>query len=1036
MEFRILGQIQALSENGPIEIGWARERHILAILLLAPGQPVPVKSLISRIWDDDQASNARSQIHQNVARIRKWLPNGGANLRNRAGAYVLDIAEESVDLHRFRMLRARARAVQATGDREQAIRLLREASLLWRGEPLSGLTGSWADRTREVIEEELLSALIERADLELQIGLHADLVGELRDLIVQYPLNERLVEMQMLALYRSGRLAEALAVYRDTQRRFHDELGSETSHKLRELHQRILRSDPTLLPRPRLAAQPPSGLPRDVFNFTGRAEEISQLTAMAAARATAVTVLRVDGMAGVGKSTLALHVAHMLAPRYADGQIYLDLYGHRSENAALDPFDALTRLLRAIGIPGERIPKSLDEGATLWRTELARRRMLIVLDDATGHEQIRHLLPGAPGSLVLITSRRRLAGLDDAPPLTLNPLPHDDAITLLGRIIGPRLSRETEDVAKVVELCGYLPLAIVLAGQQFGGRTSWRVSDVVARLSEKGRRLAELRAENREVIAAFECSYQELDNRHRQTFRSLGLHPSPEITIDCAAALLSEDRATTERLLDGIHDHHLITEPIRGRYCFHDLIWEYARSLAENDPAPQRRAAMARVLDFYLHLADQADRMLPPFRARPHIEIAHVPQVRPEFRSADEAREWLEKEMDNLIHLIRYASADGWARHATLFPHVLSHFLEAGGNWKEATYLHELAISGWRELADQPGLARALAEASKVNWRIGNYEQAIRFATEGLAIRRALNDQSGIAELLDQFGRIYWHRADFETAREYCREALNIRKMLGDHHEEVNSLNHLAILAWHLGDYIQAADQFQEALRVSKEIGDDRGQMITLNNVQEVELRLGRYASARRHLEQAAVLESEMSRQHQATWLANSGNLRRELGEYNSALDFYRKALQIYNELGDRRANSEILNETGFCLGSMNREGESLIHHQHALTGALELSDRYLESKALFGLGEVHRRAHRHNVALEHYRRALGIARDIKDIYQESLILDRMGLSLFHSQERAEAEACWREAATNFDRLGVPEARTTRARLDRSIDTG
>ncbi|GAA0989516.1 BTAD domain-containing putative transcriptional regulator [Acrocarpospora macrocephala] len=985
---------------------------------------------MNKIWDDDPPPKARSGIHTNMSRIKARLQDIGedAYLHHRSGAYVLETDPENVDYHRFRQLRAQARTIEGTGDGEQAAQLLREAVGLWRGEPLGGLSGSWVARTRQNLDDEFLAASVERSKLELRLGHHADITAELAELIARYPYDEKLVELQMLALHRSGRVTSALEVYRAAHRRLTTDHGTETGHRLRELHQRILRGDPSLRPAPRRRPDAPNNLPRDVFTFTGRTDEIRQLTAMAAARANAVTVLAVDGMPGVGKTALALHLAHRLTPEYPDGQLYLNLYGHHAEQSSVDAATALGRLLRVLGVPAAQIPQGLEERATLWRTELARRRMLIVLDDATGHDQIGHLLPGTPGCLVLITSRRRLAGLDDVLSVTLDALPPDDATTLFDRVIGPRRHREALHIASVVRLCGYLPLAIQLVGSRLRVRPALRVADLLARLGDQRRRLSEIHAGNREITAAFELSFHELDEVHQRAFRLLGLHPGTDFTIESACALLQGDKATVEGVLDGLLDHHLIAEPQHGRYRFHDLIGEYARLLAGREPLAQRRQTLIRILDLYLFAADQADRLLHPQRERAAVVVTYLPPVRPGMASAEQARDWLETELDNLRQLVRHAAEERWTRHAALLPHVLSTFLEDAGHWDMAAELHECAVTAWHELEDQAGLATALSDLAKVRWRGGNLEHALRHATEGLAIRRGLGDQAGVAELLDQIGLVHWHRSDFEAAFDYCGQALDIRRSLGDLRGEAASLNSISILAYHQGDFSQAAERMQQALRVYQRLGDARGQLVTLNNWQEFELRLGRYASARALLEQAATISPDMSRQHQAIWLCNMANVLQHIGDYSAALDSYRRSSQIYGQVGDRRGISDVLNQTGFCYGLMDRDDQALAHHQRALSLAREISERYEQCLALRGMGEVYERAGRLETALDYYRQALEIARGIGDVYQESLNLDRMGSALVRS-DPSQAERYWRQAIGEFERMGVPEGPAARLRL-------
>ncbi|MBO3753061.1 tetratricopeptide repeat protein [Streptosporangiaceae bacterium NEAU-GS5] len=1028
MEFRLLGPIEMWSDGQRHDAGWAKERHVLAVLALTPGQPVTVESLVTRVWDDDPPDRARDHLYSRISRLRATLNSMGedAFIRNGRRAYVLETDKKNVDVHQFRELRSSARAV-ADSDPDHAVRMLRQAAALWRGEPLAGLTGAWVLGVRQGLESELSDSVLERCELELRLGRHAELVPELYELSKRDPLLEKPVELLMTALAGSGRVTEALSVYRLTRLRLREELGMDPGEALRALHQRLLRGDPSLLPTARAATPggPAANLPRDQSTFTGRESELARLTELAIPHPTAVTVLAVDGMPGIGKTALVVHLAHLLAPHYPDGRLFLNLRGHSGEYDPLDPAEALSRLLGMIGVSRTEIPAGLEDRAALWRGRLASRRILLVLDDARGHEQVGDLLPGAPGSLVLVTSRRRLAGLDDAHCLSLEPLPPDEAARLFGRLIGPIRAEERDQVATVVGLCGHLPLAIQLAGNRLRHLPAWSVSDLASRLADDRRRLTEIRADNREITAAFDLSFRELGEASRRAFWSLGLHPGPDITLEAASAALDDEGLGVERLLDELYAHHLLAEPQRGRYRFHDLIRDYARAWSEAQPESERRGVFSRLLDYYLFCADQADRMLPPSRPRPPLRAVPVPGLQPPL---DDPREWLDAELDNLLALMRQTS-DGWPEHTGLLARVLAHYLETGGHWEQAVAVHERAIVAWRALRDDAGAARALTDLAKVRWRAGDHDDALRRAGEALAIQTRLGDFQGVGDLLDQIGLIHWHRSDFAAAREHYERALDIRRTLGDRPAEAESLGHLAIIAWHMSDYGTAARQLREALAVYREIGDDYHQAMTLNNLAEIEMRLGRHAAALDYYEQVTAVGLTMGRQHQAIWLSNVAVARQHLGRNPEALDYFQQSWAIYREIGDKRGESDVLNNIGFFHGQQGNDGEALVHHQRALTVARGINERYEESIALRGIGDVHQRAARHGDALEHYQVALDLAKAIGDGYQKALTLERMGASIKETGDMSEGQDCLEQALALYEQLGVPEAESLRTRL-------
>ena len=1039
VEFRILGPIELWSGDRRHDVGWARERTVLASLLLVPGQPVSVEALVEHVWDTDPPAQARERLYASIARLRGRLHDldETVRLRHRSGAYVLETDPAKIDLYRSRMLKAQARAAAEGGDHEHAIRLYREAQSLWRGEPLAGLAGGWAVRTRKALEDELLSGTIERLELELRVGNHTELVAEASELVARFPFDEKLVELLMLALYQSGRQADALTVYQQARRRLVDELAAEPGPGLRELHQRILRGEPILPVRPARADEPPNNLPRDLSTFTGRSAELAHLTGLASAQRAATAVLTIDGMAGIGKTALAVHLAHLLSGDYPDGRLFLDLYGHHATQAPLDPATALDRLLRLLGVAPSRIPSELDDRAAVWRAELARRRMLFILDDAIEHDQIRHLLPGSPGCLAIVTSRRQLAGLDDVHALSLDILPPQDAAALLSRVVGLQRSLDAHDVDLVVGQCAYLPLAIQLVGNRLRHRPTWSAADLAAQLAGRsgapGRRLSAIRAEDRHITAAFDLSYQGLAEDQRRAFRRLSLHPGSEISADCAEALIGS--AEAEWLVDSLLDHHLLSEVRRGHYRFHALIAEYARMLGEQDPQEEREAATDRLLDHYLVMADCADRLLYPQGTRLDLQTYHPLGRRPEpardlgMETPDQARTWFEEELDNLLRVVRHAAEHERPMPAALLSHLLSHHLEASGHWSEAAQVHERAVRLWRALGDRRGIACSLTDECTILWRTGQHAEALGAADEALSLQRVLGDQHGVGELLDKIGQIHWHLSEFDVAFGYLEEALAIRRTLGDHQGEAASLGHLAIVCWHRGDHHGAADRFREALVLHERAGDVRGLLMTHNNIGDVEFHLGHYDAALEHYEKAAAI-AEMGRQYKAIWLNNMANVLHRTGRSDEALGNYRAALEVYREIGDRRGESETLNNIGHCYLGTGWDGQGLIHYQKALHLAQEIGERYVAAQALRGIGKVHGRGGRHGIAMEHYSQALDLARSIGDSYQEARILEDMGTALSQAGNAPQATWHWNRALELYNHLGVPEAEQLRKRLD------
>ncbi|WP_433337514.1 tetratricopeptide repeat protein [Spirillospora sp. CA-294931] len=1029
MEFRLLGPVELWARGQRQNLGWAKERCVLAVLLMSPGRPIPVEILISKVWGGDPPEQARDGLYSQIARLRGRLHHQeGARLTYHAGAYLLETDPERVDYHRFKRIRTQALTARDGGDPEEAVRLLGEAVRLWRDKPLGGVRGDWAAQTRRNMEVELLGCALERIELQLGQGRNGDLIPELNDLVARFPLDEKPVELLMLTLQRNGRSSEALLAFEQVRQRLDAELGAPPSPRLREIHQGILLGEPGSVPPARRVKPeaPPNDLPRDVRTFTGRARELEWLTAMVEGREGAVCVLAVNGMPGVGKTALAVHLAHRLTDRYPDGQIFLDLHGHDAERDPIDPTSALGRVLRALRVPDSRIPGDLDGRAALWRAELSHRKVLLVLDNALGNDQIRHLLPGTPGCLVVVTSRRMLSGVDDSQPLPLDVLAPSEAADLLVRIVGSRRGAGDVDIRAVADLCGHLPLAVQLAGSRLRHRAAWSFADLAARLGEGRDRLKEIRAEDRCLTAAFDLSLQGLDARQRTAFIALSLHPGADFGVGDAAALLGEGRDVAESLLDDLHDHHLVAEPRRGRYRFHDLIGEFAEQLVDREPGFDRGPAIDRLLAHHLAAADQADRLLFPQRSR--IEVTADQTEAPEFTTGEDARAWLSEELDNLVHAARYAAEHERAWHCAMLAHVLVEYLESSGHWREAARLHESAVEAWLALGKDDQAARALADLSKVRWRAGEHEAALDCANRALAIQRERDDRAEIGALYDQIGLIHWHRSEFDVAFGYYAQARPIYQEIGNRKGLAEVANHSGIALWHLGRYAEGVAQMQEALNLYAEVGNLRGQQMALNNLGYIELSQGNHDVALDYYQRAAEIV-EMNRQHRAVWLNNVATVHERAGRLEAAFEGYREALAIYREIGDRRGEMDSLINVGACYVAMGRDAESLIHFQKGLNSARELGEKYEECRALRSIGEAHHRMGRPGLALEQLEESLAVARSIGATYLEAQALDGLGRLLTQTRGIAQAEPYNRQALELYEYLGAIEADSVRSRL-------
>lgn len=642
MWFRILGPVVTRQGAGWGSVTAGKQRALLAILLVNRGRSLERDWLIETLWDGRPVATAQKVLAQYVWRLRTLLSGAeGCELRTTASGYMLMAPDGELDSVQFSRLVDDGRVAADASDVERAISLNTEALALWRGPALAdtrSLPALEAEALR--LDERRVEAREMLADLQVASGWHADALPTLEELIAAEPYRERPWRLYMLALYRAGRRPDALAAFQRLWQVWADELGIEPNGELRALHQRILTDDPTLAPE---SAPPgtvlgeaatvvrPAQLPADLSSFVGRATELDRLLAVLADGSAPATVVisAIDGMAGIGKTTLAVHAAHRLATRFPDGQLFIDLHGYTQGVAPVSPADALDRMLRALGIAGLKIPRELDERAAMLRSVLAGRRVLLVLDNAATEAQVRPLLPGTAGCLVLVTSRHRLIGLEDARPVSLDVLPLADALALFARVSG--VSEPVETLTEIVELCDRLPLAIGIAAARLRNHPRWTLGHLAERLRDHRHRLTELNAGDRNVATAIELSYQYLTADQQRAFRLLGLHPGTDFDPHAVGALTDTTTPQVGRLLDALIDAHLLVEHVPGRYRFHDLVRAHAAATAERvDSEPDRHAAVGRLLDHYSHATAVAMDLVYPHEAdrRPALPPPRTPPLR------------------------------------------------------------------------------------------------------------------------------------------------------------------------------------------------------------------------------------------------------------------------------------------------------------------------------------------------------------------------------------------------------------------------
>ncbi|WP_433438260.1 ATP-binding protein [Nonomuraea sp. CA-141351] len=717
----------------------------------------------------------------------------------------------------------------------------------------------------------------------------------------------------------------------------------------------------------------PRQLPADVAAFVGRTQEMVLLDQVGDAATVVITAI--DGMAGVGKTALAVHAAHQLAPRFPDGELFVDLHGYAQGVAPADPADTLARLLGMLGVPGEAIPPDLDDRAALYRSVLAGRKMLIVLDNATDEAQVRPLLAGAGGCLVLITSRRRLTGLDDARMLSVDVLPSEDAIALFSRIVGPERIADVPDraLAEVVRRCGLLPLAIRLAAARLKAHPSWSVTHLLDRLEEHQRRLSELRAGQRSVTAALDLSYRELSAEEQRTYQLLGLYAGMDISPDAAAALLSTTAEQAERLLNQLQEVHLLQEPVPGRYRFHDLIRTHAREKGVGEQAePDRRAALDRLLNHYSRTVSAAMDRLYPFEAgtRPR----HPSSGGVCLPDAAAATIWLEAELVNLLSLAGHAAENG------LFPHVrhlsttLHVWVRARGRWAEAKTLHARALSAAQAVTDRTGEMEALIALGAIHHLQGGHQAAIEEITSALTIARAIGHRSGELRALNTLGMIHGLQGRFSRAGECCSQALRIAEAIDHPTGKLEALIGSGKVHRIMGEHKQAIEDLTRAVDIAETIGHQTGALRALNSLGRIHLGQGDYELATDLFTRALDLAQRTGhRVGELDSLTALGHLHRAHGEYQEAHDCYQLALDRACEIGDRNWQFEAIHGMGRLHHERGRADQALDSHLQALQLASNLDQPSDQARAHDGLAHAHAALGRHDQARDNWTQALSI---------------------------------------------------------------
>lgn len=948
LRIAVLGSVRAWRDGSPLDLGPIRRQAVLAALALRPGTLVSHEQLLDDVWGGEPPKSGRRVLPSYVYPLRKALDVAGTE---RSGSVIrsgregyrfvgdgarLDVTElaERVD---------EARRARASGGLATAVGLFAQAQALYRGEPLAGLPGPFAHGERRRLTRRRHAVQRERLECLVLLGRSADALDDLAALSASDPFDESLVALRMRALYGSGHQVAALSAYQETCDRLREELGVDPGEELRRVHQAVLRRDDGLLlgPAARSAAVPseprPRGpvndLPSDIGRLVGRERELARLTASSPAGS--LSVVAVDGPAGVGKTALVVRAARALRVHHPDGCLFVDLRAHSTGRRRLPPQRVLRRLLRSVGAADSEVPDDLDELTAAWRGATSSLRLLVVLDDVLSAEQVRPLLPAGPGSTVIVAGRRRLAGLEADRRVTLEPLETDEGLSLLRHIVGEeRADREPEATRELVRLCDGLPLALRIAGARLQTRPAWTLAYLVDRMAGDERRLGELTAGDRSVEAAFRLSYDQLTPEQQRGFRALGVSPTVECDALTSAAMLGRPDWDAERILESLVDASLLQQPRPGRYRLHDLVRVHARRLADAAPARSeagaaRRAALRLFLDAGRTTSDWGPGGFP---------TGPQPAESP-FGDWQEADGWLEAAGGELVDVVGHAAASGEADYACWIAEALTDYFIRRGRHHECRAALETALAHAEEATDRR-MALALRNCMGIaDIYQGRFAQAHAWFTEALHLSRH-TDQREAARALTGLGTAELNSGRAEQAIPHLTAAVELAQRLGDTWLTAMGLCVLGVVHQSQGRHEEALTCFDTALPHAEKNG--RPRMISMA-------------------------------------LANAADIHQGLGDHGEATRLLRRAADLAQQLGDVLLHALYLTRLGSAEhGGGNLSAAVALHHQalsrqRLLSPLTEPNCDRLEMEIRCRLGRTHLSAGRVAEAEEQFRTALAV---------------------------------------------------------------
>ncbi len=951
VRFRLLGPLEIRAGEDWRGIGAPKWRSLLATLLIHPGQIVPADVLINEVWGDTPPAKAANLVSIYVLRLRRLLGDTDSTLLvTRAPGYQLRVGPADTDAQLFETMVRNGRRALAAGDPEGAASQLAEALMLWHGSPLADVPPTpLVEAEAERLAELRLDAAELRITAELACGGHAQVVSELRRLLADHPLREGLWLLLMRALDGAGRHAEALDVYGQARSAIADELGVDPGAELRQLYADMLAQDdavakdngapagiisagtveassrpPESAPAPAAASVPrsvpvPAQLPADIADFTGRDDQLKHLCDLLSAAGAnddsgAVRIALVAGSGGLGKTSLAVHAAHRVRGSFPDGQLYVDLLGATSH--PLPVADVLARFLRDLGVIGREIPVDADERAARYRTTLAGRRMLIVLDNARDAAQVRSLLPGTASCAVLVTTRSRMPDLASTRLVDLNVLDDDEALALFTRVVGDqRAAAEPEATAELLLACAGLPLAIRICAARLATRSGWTIRAMANRLRDEHRRLDELRVGDLAVRASFQVSFASLPASIHpdgitpaDAFRLLGLWHGPTISSAAAAALFGVQEYPAADALEILVDAHLLESKAPDRYQFHDLLRVYSSERAVADlSAPDREAAIRRLLTWYMRTADAAATAVLPYRYNMPLGGADDPRQPPlSFTGAEDALGWYDSERVNVVAATRQASECGMHDIAWRLPAPLFIVFNSRQNWVDCIGTHRIALESARRAGNRQGEAWVLNNLGDALGRT-NESEGIGHLEQALAIRHEIGDRMGEAQAANNLADAYEHLGRMDEVIGLLRRALELNRDVGDRYGEGVALSNLGAALLGVGRAEDGIDSLQQARRAFAEVGYTDGEGYAMHILGECYVSLGQDSEALECLQRS--LNSHQAagnRNRQAVTLRLLASVQARNGLPEQARESWAQAAAIFDDLGDGVQAAEV----------------------------------------------------------------------------------------------------------------------------------